>query len=271
MRKNKKNGILVLAIIAILGASTFGAYKYFNYKNYKKLADSGNTYLEKKDYNKAISTFKESLKYKYDKNIKNSLELAEDLKEDQDAYNKALKFFSEKKYLQAITELKKIKSNNKDLYNKALDKINECTKEYVKVNIESAKEAISKGDYIGAKGYLSLVLAQDSSNSEALELIKKCEDVNKTSDNKNSDSNTKNSPVTKEQAESLIISLKKFENNIKCTYDHDDKKDGRDYYVLQAYESMQDHIATIGWYYVEKSTGKAFEYDIIADKLIPLN
>jgi hypothetical protein len=57
-------------------------------------------------------------------------------------------------------------------------------------------------------------------------------------------------------------------------FDHMDKRDGRDYFVIHFYETVIDnpdtgegHRATVAWYYVEKSNGDVYEWDIIEDKI----
>lgn len=77
--------------------------------------------------------------------------------------------------------------------------------------------------------------------------------------------------LTSESAEQIIIKYLGYNNSkIECKYDHIDKRDRVDYYVIHAYENMEDHIATIGWYYVNVNTGDAYKWDIINDKLILL-
>ncbi|HEY5562464.1 MAG TPA: hypothetical protein VIK72_12055 [Clostridiaceae bacterium] len=84
--------------------------------------------------------------------------------------------------------------------------------------------------------------------------------------------NTANGAVTSLQATEIISKLVlKDHPAAKTRYDHDQDRDGKKYYVLQLYDAMPDHTATIGWYYVQVDNGKAFEWDLISDKLIPLN
>lgn len=267
MRKKRKTnyGLLIVGIIIILGLSFFGAYKFYNYYSYNNLIKKANSYMDSGNYDKAIEAFKSSLSYKNDESISRNIELAESYLEDEKTFQKAQQLINDKKYLEAITELKKIKESNKKLYSKASDKIRECTEKYISVNMSQAQTAFDKGDFAGAKGYLSLVLAQDKTNKDALALMKKCE-ASITSKNNNVEG-----PLTKEQAAELIRSIKNFEGNIICKYDHDDTKANVEYYVIHAFESMPDHSATIGWYYVEKKSGKAFEWDLISDTLTPIN
>src|SRR3712207_8606472 len=39
-------------------------------------------------------------------------------------------------------------------------------------------------------------------------------------------------------------------------YDHDSEHDGNSFYVIHVYENMETHTATIGWYGVDKKSGK---------------
>ncbi|KZE69904.1 hypothetical protein AV545_21360 [Paenibacillus jamilae] len=41
-------------------------------------------------------------------------------------------------------------------------------------------------------------------------------------------------------------------------------------YSLRAYEDFPDHIATYGFYYVDKYTGKVTKYDIVQDKEVAI-
>lgn len=58
---------------------------------------------------------------------------------------------------------------------------------------------------------------------------------------------------------------------VKVEYDHNQKREGKNYYVVRAYDDMADHISTLGWYYVQVDTGKAFEWNLMEDTLTPIN
>ncbi len=78
--------------------------------------------------------------------------------------------------------------------------------------------------------------------------------------------------LTSDKALEIIKNIViKNSSNAKVAFDHIQKRDGKDYYVIRLYESMPDHAATLGWFYVQVDTGKAFEWDLTDDKLIPLN
>lgn len=63
----------------------------------------------------------------------------------------------------------------------------------------------------------------------------------------------------------------------RLEFDHVQERQGRNYLVVHGYELVIDdpvsgtgHTATWGWYYVDSGTGAAFEWDLAADKLIPI-
>lgn len=91
---------------------------------------------------------------------------------------------------------------------------------------------------------------------------KNLEDTNQANDNK----------ITPDDAVKIIKAIViKDGSPVKVAMDHIQLRDGHYYYVIRLYESMPDHSATLGWFYVETSTGKAFEWDLANDKLIPIN
>ncbi|MNJ01102.1 hypothetical protein D3C85_1734260 [compost metagenome] len=46
--------------------------------------------------------------------------------------------------------------------------------------------------------------------------------------------------------------------------------DDNNKYTVQVFEDMQDHIATYGWYYVNKTTGKVTKMDIVSGEEVDL-
>jgi hypothetical protein len=77
--------------------------------------------------------------------------------------------------------------------------------------------------------------------------------------------------ITGDNAVKLVRNrVKSDEPNASFTFDHIETKDNVEYYVVHAFDSMEDHGATTGWYYVDKSTGKVYEYDLVSNKLISI-
>lgn len=92
---------------------------------------------------------------------------------------------------------------------------------------------------------------------------------NNSNSNNNQTQNTQTTTsLTKDQATTLINNYVLKKNpNAKCSYDHNQVKDNKNYYVIQA----RDNNSTLGWYYVEVETGKAYEWDLVDDTLNPIN
>ncbi|WP_139904714.1 hypothetical protein [Clostridium thermarum] len=78
--------------------------------------------------------------------------------------------------------------------------------------------------------------------------------------------------------EDAVENVKKLIGDIAEGYalefDHMDKRDGKDYFVIHLYETVIDdpdtgegHRATVTWYFIDKSNGEVYEWDLVADKL----
>lgn len=90
-------------------------------------------------------------------------------------------------------------------------------------------------------------------------------------DNKDNKTETDNK-ITQDKAVQLVEqSLKQKDSNTKVAFDHDTTRNNVEYYVIHSFDSMKDHIATSGWYYVDKSNGKVYEWDLATDKLNAIN
>lgn len=78
--------------------------------------------------------------------------------------------------------------------------------------------------------------------------------------------------TTKEKAIALVskIIINKSPN-VKVECDHIQNRNGINYYVVRAYDDMGDHIATLGCYYVQVTNGKAYEWNLVDDKLVAIN
>ena len=101
-RNIKKITIVSVVVVLVIIGSGFGGYKYAKIKKYNSLIEEANKYMENSQYDKAISLFEQSLSYKNDANIENSIKLAKNLIEVKKVYDEGIKLMNDKKYLQAI-------------------------------------------------------------------------------------------------------------------------------------------------------------------------
>ncbi|WP_410506223.1 tetratricopeptide repeat protein [Haloimpatiens sp. FM7315] len=274
---NKKKIIITLmAIIIVAIILLFGFYKYNRKKVYDNLVSNAEEYMALEEYDKAIAMYKQAMEYKLSDRVQKDIIEAKNLKSEKEIYNIALEFMNNKKYLQAIEEFNKIKRKDSKFYTKAKDKIDKCIKIFNEININNAKESAEKKEYDKAQKYLNEILNIDEKNTGVIALKeyyekKKIEEqhMNQKKENKPTVTATE---ISVDEACNLA---KKYANNkvenTKYKYDHMDKKGDIQYYVIHAFEDMSDHIATNGWYYVDKFTGKVYEWDLASDKLIPLN
>lgn len=59
--------------------------------------------------------------------------------------------------------------------------------------------------------------------------------------------------------------------NTRFVFDHKDVRDNVPYYVIQVFDSMEDHSATSDWYYINEKNGRAYKLDLGQNRLIPVN
>lgn len=103
--------------------------------------------------------------------------------------------------------------------------------------------------------------------------------TSQNNDNSTVDNAKQIKTITKSDAEQIIRNIKgNLPKNYFVQYDNTQSRDGREYYVIHIYEFVVDdpatsegHTATFGWYMVDKQTGKAFEWDLGSDKLVPMD
>jgi tetratricopeptide (TPR) repeat protein len=192
----------------------------------------------------------------YNKLVNSANQYMEKGKYDQSLalFEESLSYKNDVKVKKSIDLAKQLKEAN-EIYNNGIKFMDE--KKYARAINEFEK--INKED--------------DKIYEEAKKKIEECKKVKGASDkNINKENENKASgKITPQGACDIIKNQIKSNNaNIKFKYDHDDTKDGIKYYVIQGFEDMSDHVATIGWYYVDINTGKAYEWDLIANSLIPL-
>lgn len=84
--------------------------------------------------------------------------------------------------------------------------------------------------------------------------------------------------IGEEEAVRIVADKLGFEpaKNRHLVFDHMQKRDGRDYFVVHGYDRVitspdgTGHTATWGWYYVDARTGAARQWDLVDDKLLPI-
>lgn len=83
---------------------------------------------------------------------------------------------------------------------------------------------------------------------------------------------TEATKISTSRAEELVSEIIKVNpnGNAKILYDHTQKINGKEYYVIHGFESMEDHSATFGWYYVDVNTGDVYDSGPAMDEFIPM-
>ncbi|HDK7166485.1 TPA: tetratricopeptide repeat protein [Clostridium botulinum] len=289
MNKSKKNIIIGATIIILVILGGFGSYKYTKYKDYKALLNKAEAYMEIENYDKAIENYEKTLDYKNNKDIVDKINLAKEIKESKANYEKAIGLYNKKDYLAALESFKKVSKRDSKRFSLAQDKIKECIKIYVNENLDKAKALAKDKKYKEAYAYLDKVLSIDKENVVAKNLkdqyikeekelqaeIKKAgEEAKKVEEEqkiKEENKNLQGQVTTKKKAEEIVKNkIGTGNNNIKAICEGEEVRQGVSYYLVHVYEVVEDHTATMGWYYVRKDNGQVFLWDLASDILKPI-
>lgn len=167
---SKKIVILILLIVIVI-AVPLTVYGYTNY-NFNKLYNSGVHQLNNENFEEAINAFNGSLKYKPKKKelIENKVNLAKELKDSKAVFDSAIALANEKNYLEAIDAFKTVKNTDVKRYSDSQNKIKECSDNYIKENLDNAKDEATNKNYDKAIAYLDTILKFDNSNKDAQDL-----------------------------------------------------------------------------------------------------
>lgn len=261
--------ISVLTLLVIIGVG-FGGYKYTKNNQYNGLIKDANSYMENSEYDKAIALYKESLSYKNDPNIDDSIKLAQSLTEENKIYDEGIRFMNDKKYLESIEQFKMIGTDSDKLYTDAQNKINECNKELVALNISNANIALEASNYDEANNFIAKVFKVDNDNENAKKIKatidKKIQEENAAQKTKEEREQEKAdqataSKITTTSSEVIVrkLVIKDLNSKTISQFDHEETVDGVKYFVIHVYDIVVDHTATRGWYYVNKDNGKVFD------------
>lgn len=183
--RNKKTIIYIVVPIILVLVGLLGIKSYSSSKNYKNLIAVANEYMYKKDYDKAIEKFKESLDYKKDPKIQEKIEEC-----DNKLIEISKESLKDKEYEKAEEHLNVLIKHNEK--NEEVMKI----KSVIKDEIQKDKEEKIKKDIEEAR------IKQD-------ERKQKDEEENKKGQVK------KSNKITKEEAENLVKPLKKKDQEIR--------------------------------------------------------
>ncbi|MGO5065268.1 tetratricopeptide repeat protein [Clostridium sporogenes] len=295
MSKSKKNIIISAVIILLITLGSFACYKYTKYKDYKALLNKAEAYMEIENYDKAIENYEKTLDYKNNKDVLDKINLAKEIKESKANYEKAMELYNKKDYITAMEFFKKVSKRDSKRFNLAQDKIKECIKIYINENLDKAKALAKEKKYKEAYVYLDKILSIDKENTVAKNLKdqyikeeKELQETQKAEENKRIEEEqkrqTEEKNKTKEESENSqakVTTKKKAEeivknkvgtgnNNIKAICEGEKVREGVSYYMVHVYEVVEDHTATMGWYYVKKDNGQVFLWDLASDILKPL-
>jgi len=172
MDKNQVKKIAIISVIVVVAivCGGLGIYKYGKAQTYNNLLTTANKDMDEGEYEQAIALFNQSLQYKDNDNVKNSIKLAANLKEVKSTFDEGTQLMKDKEYLEAIEQFKKVTKQDNNIYNNAQKNIQECNKKYMVQNIQLANNAAKSAKYDEANRYLDAILKLDSNSAEAKKL-----------------------------------------------------------------------------------------------------
>jgi len=163
---NKKRVIILISII-IVGV-IFVTFYYMNKAQvYNKTLTAANKAVVIEEYNKAITLYEDALNYKKDTEVNKKIVLVNLLIKSKATYAAAIKQITDKNYLGAIDNFKKVDKQDSKRYSIAQSKISECTKLYVEDNIKRAKDYLISGKFDEANKSLDNIFKFEVNNVNA--------------------------------------------------------------------------------------------------------
>lgn len=159
--------LLILCGLIVSIPFTVRAYNNQNYNNYLK---KGEKYLIEENYEEAVYSFDNALKYNKseEKEINKLIERAVRMNKSMNSFESGAKLFYEKKYEEAIAAFEKVNIEDTRRYDIAHERIKECQNGLTALNIARAKNEALNLNYDKAIAYLDSVLRVDPVNQEAM-------------------------------------------------------------------------------------------------------
>lgn len=265
MNKNKKLIIISVILILIITGSIFIFFAYKEYKT-QKMIDKGVEYLNKKEYEKATTTFDLVL------DEKSNDKKASQLKDMINKYLEAKECFDNgdlEKANELISKIGKEDLNYKEFkedLDKLKNKVNSDIKKNKEIddNINKLRNLIKEEKYSDAKSVIDKLEKQKLSDVQSKQVSDLKGRVN---------SEFEKQRIQKEKAEAKA---KEKESSNKTITPDEAIKIARNYaiqigdyiperfeirnednieYTVQAYDVVDNHTATNNWYMVNKKTG----------------
>ena len=126
--------------------------------------------MSQKDYDKAVTMYREALNVINKSDSKSKLSKAERLQQSKKALDYGMTFFDNKDYSNAYLAFKGVLEEDTTNYDNAMKKEEESKNLYVSEGIDKANNFASAGDYASAIKSLTSALSVDSNNKEIIDL-----------------------------------------------------------------------------------------------------
>lgn len=236
-------------------------------------------YVESGEYDKAKDVLNKAEELKSTEEGKEKLELMKKIEKSETLFEEAKDLMEEEKYEEAKDKLNKILANEGKIYKDAQEKIKECDDALVDINFEKAKEAFDDEDYDTALKSITDVLNVRKDDEEAQKLQedivqKRDEKLAKEEEErkkKEEEEKKEREAFTEDEAIEFLKDKLGNKQNLRLEVQNAESNNGKEGYMIQVSEIMDDHLATLGWYFVDRYNKEAFEWDMLNNKLIEIN
>lgn len=289
MNMTKKKAIILISII-IIGIILVTFYYINKTQIYNKTVTFANNAVANEEYDKAITLYEEALNYKKDPDVNKKIVLANLLIKSKATYDTAIKQSTDKDYLVAINNFKKVDKQDTKRYSIAQSKVSECKKLYITDNLKGANDNLASNKFDVANKYIDNILKLDANNVDAKNVktnvakaIQKQKDDAAAAIQAKAIAEAKakvvasNQGITEQQAIQMVKQI--FKNNTIYESEGIQKQNGLDFYYIHVYSIISypdhpeegSHTATTAWCMVQKNNGKVYNSILDPDLRTPLN
>lgn len=137
--------------------------------HYLLLVKQADALILNKDYNKAITIYKQAV---YMPDVKTKLSNAEKLQDSENAFKTGMKYFDDKDYRASSKAFQRVIKEDSENYKISIQKISEGNKLYIVAGlITKAQKSASKQDYTTAITYMRTASSINSTNKQINELL----------------------------------------------------------------------------------------------------
>jgi len=271
--KNKKViiGIIVLILVITVPTGVVVIKNYKQDKSYKEYVEKANTLVEGKKYDEAMEVLEKGKDIKVTDEINNKITLVQSYIDQMKLYQEATALVEAGKYDAAIDVLNKIDASAAGLKEQVEEKIKFCKSEIVKDKSKAVEQLLSENKFEEAYEIATDKVATSYISDSSI-VLKSQIDKAKSSYEAEQEKlriqeeerkKKESAPLTYDEASKLAMKVysSKSGGSKASTWDKPTNKEtleGMEGYLIQIFQNMPTHTATVAWYFVDINTKKVY-------------